>query len=63
MTDQEWLLQQLQQWEAPPDAAKTEAAIRAAIDSQTHQQFAKRLSEALRSSPRPPTTLPFPPPR
>lgn len=63
MNDQQWLLQQLERWDRPSDAEKSQAAIREAIFSEEHQKLGLRLRRGLRNGPQRPFDLPLAPPR
>jgi hypothetical protein len=62
MNDQEWLLQQLDQWQ-PSEIEQSEIAIRAALVSKEHQALGARLRRGLASGPQRPINLPLAPPR
>jgi hypothetical protein len=62
MSDDEWLLQELDRWRDPAHAPEGHAHIRAAVDSPAHQQLGSRLRRALRSATIRPVDWPLPPP-
>lgn len=62
MSDNEWLLQELERWRDPEHAPEGYAHVRAAVDSATHQQLGTRLRRALRTPRTSPVDWPLPPP-
>lgn len=62
MSDEEWLLQELDRWRNPAHAPEGHAAVRAAVDSATHQQLGSRLRRAFKAAPAHPVDWPLPPP-
>jgi hypothetical protein len=62
MSDQEWLLRELERWRDPKHAPPVQAQIRAALESPGHQQLASRLHAALTGAAPRPMDWPLPPP-
>ncbi|MBB4635954.1 hypothetical protein [Longimicrobium terrae] len=51
MSDDEWLLQELDRWSDPAYCGETRAQVRAAVASPAHQLLGTRLRAAIRTAP------------
>lgn len=62
MSDDEWLLEELDRWRDPKHRPEGHAHVRDAVDSAAHQQLGSRLRRALRTVTARPVDWPLPPP-